>query len=508
MTVPGPSPALRDEEPSSPEDARWTGPMSAAAAELVRATLPDLDADRLRSGTILDGRYEIGELLGQGGMGYVVAARHVVLGKRVAIKVLKPELTADPEMADRFRLEARAASSIGHPNIVDVSDFGELPEAPGLARASYFVMEHLDGQSLATRIEEEGALRIEAATDIVRQMASALHAAHLAGIVHRDVKPENVILTTRAGRLDHVKLLDFGIAKLESSRRDTGRSLVLGTPAYMSPEQARGLVLDGRADVYSLGVVLFELLTGQLPFDDPHPLLLVRRHATQPIPPIRELRAEIPAPLATLVTAMLAKRPEERPRTMDEVADRLAPYALSSHVAVARPSPMPLVIPAAASASASGASFSHPVPHAPAPSPAPLPSARRWRAEGLAAIGLVVIGTAVGALGAHWHAARRPPARVAIDAPALTTSSTVTPSIVPVPPAQGGDAIHARVAAPPASDVTADAAERREPTGSRALARSAPAPEVVEAPASETALDPRPPRPPTFGEQNLLDPWE
>jgi serine/threonine-protein kinase len=361
-------------------------------------------------------------------------------------------------------------------------------------------MEHLEGESLATRIEREGALRIASATDIARQMASGLHAAHAAGIVHRDVKPENVILTTRAGRLDHVKLLDFGIAKLESSRRDTGRSLVLGTPAYMSPEQARGQSLDARADVYSLGVVLFELLTGQLPFDDAHPLLVVRRHATEPVPPIRQLREDIPIPLAELVTEMLAKRPEERPSSMGEVSERLAPWASTSHVVVTRPSPMPLVIPAAPSApTARGPDFSRPTPaRADTPTKA-APPARRLRGEWIGALGLVLVGTIVGAIVAGFLARRSEGPRIAPAAESPPIAAPSVPAERVAPPQTSPPAT--LVSAPPSSPSVPPIPLRH--VGSAHVA--APPSEAPAAP-TEPAVDP--PRPPTFGEQNLLDPWE
>jgi len=190
------------------------------AAETYVSDMPlgSSDADLPPIGTVLDERYEITGMLGQGGMGHVLSARHVVLGNRLAIKVLRREMTRDAEIVERFRREARAASAIGHSGIVAVKDFGALPSG-----ASYYVMEHVEGKSVAEALAEARAFPLARALDVVRQMANALGAAHAAGIVHRDVKPENVLLTkTFDGQADQVKILDFGIAKLDFASRLSG----------------------------------------------------------------------------------------------------------------------------------------------------------------------------------------------------------------------------------------------------------------------------------------------
>jgi predicted unusual protein kinase regulating ubiquinone biosynthesis (AarF/ABC1/UbiB family) len=201
------------------------------------------------SGETIDGRYIVRELIGEGGMGRVYLAKHLDIGKKVALKILHPVYTRSPDVVARFRREARAASKIGHPNIVDVTDSGTTPGG-----SVYFVMEYLDGVELADVIAREGAMDATRALGIGTQMCRALAAAHNAGIIHRDLKPENVFLVVREGTTDFVKILDFGIAKsaeLEEQRKErlTHPGMAMGTPEYMAPEQAAGRPADARSDV-------------------------------------------------------------------------------------------------------------------------------------------------------------------------------------------------------------------------------------------------------------------
>src|SRR6187551_1621003 len=214
------------------------------------------------------GNYRATQLIGEGGMGVVYLAEHPGIGRRAAVKVLRPGLTENPEIAKRFFNEARAANAIRHPGIVEVFDSGTLPTG-----VSYLVMELLEGESLAARLRR-GRLSIGATRNIAAQVASGLAAAHAAGIVHRDLKPDNLFLVPdyRDASIETVKILDFGIAKLgqDASRTSSVRTRtgsVMGTPAYMSPEQCRGTKeVDARTDIYALGVILFEMVCGRTPF--------------------------------------------------------------------------------------------------------------------------------------------------------------------------------------------------------------------------------------------------
>ena len=213
-------------------------------------------------GSVVDGRYRIERVLGTGGMGAVYEAEHVEIGKKVALKVLHPQFSRQADLVARFRREARAASKVGHPNIVDVTDSGTTPDGD-----VYFVMERLDGLDLGEVLRHERRVAPDRVVAIGTQVCRALSAAHAAGIIHRDLKPENIFLVSREGVPDFVKVLDFGIAKQDmgnqnSPRRLTTPGIAMGTPEYMAPEQAAGKAIDGRVDIYSVGAILYEMLTG------------------------------------------------------------------------------------------------------------------------------------------------------------------------------------------------------------------------------------------------------
>lgn len=285
---------------------------------------PPEPPDRLLpAGTVLGERYCIEEMIGQGGMGTVYRAQHLTLGKTFAVKVLKAMHTARPDFVARFQREAVAASQIHHPGIVDVFDFGQSAEG-----SFYCVMEHLAGDTLAERLARHGALPVGEAIHLGRDMARALSAAHSQGIFHRDIKPENVLLVPQAAGPDAVKLVDFGIARLAETARDgreTGEGMILGTPQYMSPEQASGLSQDARADVYSLGVLLWEVLAGVPPFRGASATHVLAAHLLEPAPrlPRSGPHGAIPRRLGRLLAQMMAKRPEDRPDGMDEVVAEL-----------------------------------------------------------------------------------------------------------------------------------------------------------------------------------------
>ncbi|WP_437757545.1 protein kinase domain-containing protein [Sorangium sp. So ce1389] len=269
-------------------------------------------------GTTFDHRYKIERLLGEGGMGYVYLARHKVIDKRVAVKVLRAELARDREIFERFVQEARAASSIGNPHIVDISDFGDLPDG-----STYFVMEYLEGVSLAQLIDSPNELPMDRICHIALQLSAGLAAAHEAGIIHRDLKPDNVFVVARGSDPNFVKILDFGIAKVSTSTTTklTRAGAVFGTPHYMSPEQAAGAPIDHRTDIYSLGVMLYELVSRQLPFNADNFMGILTQHMYKAPVPIRALVGgpDCPPGLEAVILKCLSKKPESRYQTMGDL---------------------------------------------------------------------------------------------------------------------------------------------------------------------------------------------
>jgi eukaryotic-like serine/threonine-protein kinase len=264
------------------------------------------------------GEYRIDCVIGQGGMATVYGCTHPLIGKRAAIKVLSAALSFDSVAVERFIQEARAVNAIQHSNIVDVFSFGTLSDG-----RCYFVMELLSGETLYDRMQRARMPPAEAIAALL-QMAAALEAAHEKKIVHRDVKPENVFVSPQRNGQTLVKLLDFGLVKLVDDKRGprhTRAGCVIGTPTYMSPEQARGLDVDPRMDIYSLGVVAFEMFTGSLPFDGPSPFDILQQHVTAPPPLARTIDAAVPAAVEALLARMLAKNPDERPSLCDVVAE-------------------------------------------------------------------------------------------------------------------------------------------------------------------------------------------
>jgi len=271
------------------------------------------------------GNYRIVAQLGSGSMGVVFLAEHQRLERRVAIKLLAPELVRDQHALQRFFNEARATSRIRHPGIVDVFDCDV--DAAGRA---YMVMEHLEGETLAGRLRRAGRLHWPAACLIARRVADALGAVHDMGIVHRDLKPENLFLVA-SGRdpTAAVKVLDFGVAKLltaDAVARLTTRGMLVGTPEYMSPEQCAGNEVDHRADVYALGCILFEMLAGEPPFVTSSIRELVTAHRFRPAPSASASGADVPPWLDDLLVRMLAKEPDLRPASMHEISKALCKY--------------------------------------------------------------------------------------------------------------------------------------------------------------------------------------
>jgi eukaryotic-like serine/threonine-protein kinase len=280
-------------------------------------SVPSMDA---LLGTVVDGRYRIDMRIGEGGMGVVYKATHTSLNKVIALKVLRGEMAKDAEVVQRFVQEAQSASSIGHENIIDISDFGRLPDG-----TVYFVMEYLKGNPLNDLIKRGGSIPVADAVQILRQIASALGAAHQRGIVHRDLKPDNIYLVQRGELTNFVKVLDFGIAKVGgASNKLTRTGMVFGTPHYMSPEQAAGQSVDARTDLYALGVIMYEMFTGRVPFDADTFMAVLTKHMFEKPEPMTSPQAgrQLGA-LEQITMRALEKKPENRYQTMQELVEDL-----------------------------------------------------------------------------------------------------------------------------------------------------------------------------------------
>ena len=299
-------------------------------------------------GRIIEDRYRIEARIGAGGMGTVYQATRLMIGDAVALKVLHAEQVADPQAAERFRREAQAAARLKHPNAVSIYDFGVSRE--GLV---FLAMELVEGQSLRSIIKQQGPLTVPAAAEIMHQACAALDEAHRQNIVHRDVKPDNIIIAATASGL-RVKVLDFGIAKLRdlapSAHNLTQTGSVMGTPHYMSPEQCLGEELDGRSDIYSLGIVLYEMLAGVVPFNSPTATAVVVQHVQQAPPSLRALNISISPVVEAVVLRALAKKRDERPSTAADLARELS-AAVSGVPMIPQSPSVSTAVPASSSAS-------------------------------------------------------------------------------------------------------------------------------------------------------------
>jgi serine/threonine protein kinase len=325
----------------------------AAAAEAARdddawSLAPSSD-EPSHVGQLIDNRYVVEALIARGGMGIVYRCRHQLIERKFAVKIIRGAMAHLPDATRRFLLEAKAASAIGNEHIIDVVDYGMLADS-----SSYLVMELLEGLPLSELIARKEALPIARIATITAQVCEGLRAAHEAGIVHRDLKPENIFLSRRQGG-EFVKILDFGIAKMMSCVEPlTKKGLIVGTPHYMSPEQAAGATVDPRGDIYSLGVILYELATGRVPFDATHYMAVLAKHMTEPPPPFASLSLPAPLPSAfeAIVQKCLAKRPEERFQSMLEVMEAIE--RLSRQPLALAPALLPAVIPPAPPSAGAG----------------------------------------------------------------------------------------------------------------------------------------------------------
>jgi eukaryotic-like serine/threonine-protein kinase len=349
-------------------------------------------------GQVIADRYHVLRKLGEGAMGQVYLAEHVKMGRECAVKVMHPALLNDADAVSRFNREASNASRIVHSNVATVFDFGETPDG-----ITYLAMEYVDGGSVGALLRREGMLAVPRAVGLARQMADALAAAHDLGIVHRDLKPENVMVTRgRSGR-ESVKVVDFGIAKAAGQAQHvTQTGLVIGTPDYMSPEQLGGAEADARTDVYALGCILYEMLTGEKPFAGPGGEVVAVRRLIEPSGPPSLLRPDLPAALDAAVVRALALSPADRFQTASEFGEALAALHLDGGVTAPpatarRPPTEPSALgaaPARAAAAAAAAPAAAPIAAPPAP-PQPTRRAGRW----VTAVGVVLLAAAAAGVG-------------------------------------------------------------------------------------------------------------
>lgn len=426
-------------------------------------------------GKLLSGKYRVQRLLGEGGMGEVFLAEHEAIGKRVAIKVLRSEQAQKDDVVERFRLEARSASRIQHPNVVQVFDFGQIEDG-----RFYLALEYLDGLDLADQLHKTKMIEPLRALYIALQLCAGLSAAHASGIVHRDMKPENVFLQPNKFGFDDVKVVDFGIAKMreisehasvnppapsptgDRDRRITKAGSIFGTPEYMAPEQAAGREVDHRADLYAVGVILYEMLTGRVPFSGDGMIETLTKHITEAVRPPRQLNPNISPALEATILKALAKTPAERQANMDALAEQLqltpegtrlmdvvrhgsplslsgipsprraAPPPAAEDSGRASQAPLPLVTPARTSASIEQLDFDTPSgPSAPSTATSMLsvrPPRVGW---GLAAGGVLLAAAAVGLLLLRpWSPTRPAPLASASPLPVVSApvASASTPS--------------------------------------------------------------------------------
>ena len=406
-------------------------------------TLARSAPDDAYEGRIIAQKYRVEALIGEGGMGKVYRARQFALDKPVVLKVLRQSLLSDARTVARFQREARAASRLNHPHSINVLDFGQAEDG------SFFIaMEYVPGKDLHQILCTEWPLPEARIVHIVAQVLAALGDAHIAGVIHRDLKPENIMVEQRRNDPDFVKVLDFGIAKIQDAGDSEGPALtragfVCGTPEYMSPEQARGAVLDARSDLYAVGVILYQLVCGRLPFDSDSAVGFATKHLGEvPLPPSRRVPGvQVSAGLEALILRALAKEPDQRPPSAEAFREELRMLGESSAAPSAtRPVPLPLT---------------HPAPLAPTRplAPAALPPAPRHAAAGLRSFKGLTFALVLASLAVGGHA--------------LLTRVQAPQAEAPVAPAP--EPLYALEVPPAARDAAGAAALERE--GDRAHAQ-------------------------------------
>ncbi len=404
-------------------------------------------ATQSQAGQVLDGKYRLDSLLAEGGMGSVYRATHVMLGKTVAIKLIKAAIMTSPEIVRRFQREARAATALNHPNIVSVYDLGQTPDG-----TLYIAMEFIDGPSLKALIQAGRSIPPERTISILRQVAGALAVAHKHNIIHRDLKPHNIMLATASDGSELAKLVDFGIAKtFDEATQLTSLGSALGTPYYMSPEQIEGRAVDGRSDLYALGIILYEMLAGEVPFaDQSTPAVLVRQLRERPARPSLKNPA-VSLALEAIALRCLEKDPEQRFQTADDFAaalkdasatlsdaasgatlpmNRAVTPSQDATIPMPRPSPAPSAAPLPASAA--------PTSVAPPPLPPPASVAPASVAPPLppASVAPASVAPPQPAIVAPTHVAPPPQAAPVSSAPRTDPATKPTVPAMQLPPPQ------------------------------------------------------------------------
>jgi serine/threonine protein kinase len=459
-------------------------------------------ADDPLIGMVVSDRYRILRKIGEGGMGAVYLAEHALIEKRIALKILFQDLTRRPDLVARFLQEAKSASRIGQENVIDISDFGQT--ADGLV---YIAMEFLDGQDLGGLLKTERWMPWLRARPILMQIAKALRAAHGHGIIHRDMKPENVYLIAREGRADFVKVLDFGIAKVVSADeadgpRLTQTGMIFGTPEYMSPEQAQGHPPDHRLDVYAVGCIMYQMLTGRVPFTADSFMGILTKHLVEAPVPLRQRRPdlEIPADVEAICMRALEKDREKRWPDMDAFYRALGaaggvpfepsnvfipPTASLKYPALAAANPLPRESKTAISVSPPSGTFEDERPQR----ADELPGGLGTRAKlGLGLGALVLVGVVFWlAMRSGSHPATGSSAAVAHPATPLHPSET--PTVVP-PSARAAEPGRAEAAtAPPAATIGANGKPAAKPHRRRDDAKGDPLHRHVDLPAEPTPAE-------------------
>jgi tRNA A-37 threonylcarbamoyl transferase component Bud32 len=445
----------------------YCGAASAAVAENVDPWI----------GQVVNGKFRVEALVGQGGMGRVYRAKHLTLDRPVVLKMLHKDFSTDPQVVQRFQREARAASRLNHPNSIAVLDFGESEDG-----TLFMAMEFLGGRDLAKIVSEEFPLGEGRIVRIGGQILSALAEAHAQGIIHRDLKPENVMIEPRRGEPDFVKVLDFGIAKITAPGANepklTQAGLVCGTPEYMSPEQARGAELDARTDLYSTGVILYQLATGELPFQSDTPVGFLTKHLAEAPVPARQRWGEVSEALEAVISRAMEKDAAKRFQTADEMRAALLavdPAAATAPAPTASHTPVPAAAPTRGAARGAARS--------PTPAPAPRPAQRSrlvfWAFAG--AVVIAVVGGGAIAFFARQSAADRK------GQPDTISPAQAQAPVTPAPaPAATPAAIAAPTSAPPERSAAAGGAESKGTPA--AIPKKAPASVAKRDPAKALAL--------------------